>query len=171
MHNQGFDRLIMAMDEVAADIDESVIMQVGSASIKPTHAEWFKFADGERMDELIAAARVVVAHAGAGTIITTFRHRKPLVVVPRRRAHNEHIDDHQIDLAQALAAQGKLYFVDEPTLATLLEGISEAERLHLHENNSLRLAAAVSKILTANAAAATEERSQPTRKRKPNISS
>ena len=98
------------MDEVARKIHEPVIMQIGSASVNPVNAEWFRFADTNRVNELIASARVIVAHAGAGTIIGAFRYRKPLVVVPRRATHNEHIDDHQIDLAQALAG-GRQEFV------------------------------------------------------------
>jgi beta-1,4-N-acetylglucosaminyltransferase len=171
MHNQGFDRLISAMDEVAANTDEQVVMQIGSASLEPTHAEWFHFADGERVSELIDSARIVVAHAGAGTIITTFKRGRPLIVVPRLSAHGEHIDDHQLDLAEALAAQGKVCLVTEPTLLTLQEAISQAEHLGVHQNSSHRLAAAVSKILKKKSSVEEEDSSLLGDSRKTNVSS
>lgn len=147
MHHQGFDRLISAMDELAAEINEEIIMQIGAAAHEPANAKWFRFADSERVDALMAAARVVVAHAGAGTIIGAFRHRRPVVVVPRRAAFNEHVDDHQLDLAQALASEGKVALVIDPRRSTLLAAIEKAMYLRAHENASQRLAAAVSNIL------------------------
>ncbi len=170
MHHQGFDRLISAMDAVAESLDEPVIMQIGAASYEPTHAEWFRFADGKKVDELIASARVVVGHAGSGTIITSFRYQRPLIVVPRRAMHNEHVDDHQLDLAQALAEQGKIYIVSEPTRDTLLEGISQAKHLRMHKKDGRRLAAAVSAILregTAQLDAGTNSHQSARRKTSP----
>lgn len=170
MHHQGFDRLIAAMDDVAANTDEQVVMQIGSASYEPRRAEWFRFADGERVNDLIASARMVVAHAGAGTIISAFRYQRPLVVVPRRFEHGEHVDDHQIDLAQALASEGKVCLVLEPTLSALLEGIAQAEHLHPHKQNNQRLSAAVADILSRDSAAGNEDNSQLNESRNAGVS-
>lgn len=170
MHHQGFDRLIAAMDDVAANTDERIVMQIGSASYEPARAEWFRFADGAKVDSLIASARVVVAHAGAGTIIGAFRHQRPLVVVPRRFEHGEHVDDHQIDLAQALASEGKVSLVLEPTVDTLLEGFTQAEHLRPHTKNNQKLAAAVSGILSGKTAVENEDNAQLNESRKTGIS-
>lgn len=129
MHHQGFDRLIKAMDELAGLVEEPVVMQIGSAKYEPVHAEWFRFAPQKQVDELCGAARIIVGHAGAGTILSAFHNNRPVVIVPRRFSHQEHVDDHQLDLAHALSRQNKVILVDEPTAQTLQEGICRAEHL------------------------------------------
>ena len=50
-------------------------------------------------------ARVVVTHGG-DTVLEAVALGLPVVLVPRRRAYHEHIDDHQVELAEALAQRG-----------------------------------------------------------------
>lgn len=129
MHHQGFDRLIKAMDELAGLVEEPVVMQIGSTKYEPVHAEWFRFAPQKQVDELCGSARVIVGHAGAGTVLSAFHYGRPVVIVPRRFPYQEHVDDHQLDLAQALSSQNKVILVDEPTVQTLRDGICRAEQL------------------------------------------
>lgn len=147
MHHQGFERLIMAMDEVADQIDETIIMQIGASTYEPVKAEWFRFADQDRIEDLTATARVVVGHAGAGTVISAFRYKRPIVIVPRRSNHSEHVDDHQVELAQALADEGKVVMIEGPTAQSLREGIVQAVELRPHTQRGSRLAAAITTIL------------------------
>ncbi len=59
--------------------------------------------------DLMAHARasdVVVTHAGAGTVLDLLRMGICPVVVPRRRARGEHVDDHQTELAHLLRRRG-----------------------------------------------------------------
>ncbi|MBN1993410.1 MAG: beta-1,4-galactosyltransferase [Anaerolineae bacterium] len=118
-HNQGFDRLVQAADELAAELDERVIIQRGSSTYRPKHAEYFDFATSQRMVELTQAARIIVMHAAAGAIITALRQGKPLVVVPRLKQFGEVVDDHQQQLATALQARGQAVVVTEPSISTL----------------------------------------------------
>jgi hypothetical protein len=71
----------------------------------------------------------MVGHAGAGTVIAAMQHRSGLVLVPRRVAHREHVDDHQVELARTLAAAGKAIAVEHPTPDALLSGIEAASHL------------------------------------------
>jgi UDP-N-acetylglucosamine transferase subunit ALG13 len=84
-HNHGFDRLVKAMDELAAEVDEPVMVQYGSSVYVPRHAEHFQWTSGQRMEQLSQAARVIVTHAAAGSILVALLREKPLVVVPRLR--------------------------------------------------------------------------------------
>jgi UDP-N-acetylglucosamine transferase subunit ALG13 len=104
-HNQNFDRLIRAADELAARTDEKVLIQRGVSEYCPSHAEWFDWAAPREMEKWIESARCIVAQAGAGTIISVLKRGKPLVVIPRLRSFHEHHDDHQVELASALHAQ------------------------------------------------------------------
>jgi UDP-N-acetylglucosamine transferase subunit ALG13 len=74
------------------------------------------------------AARIVVAHAAAGTVIIALRHGKPLIVAPRLQRYGEVLDDHQLQLAAALAATGQAITVTEPTPAALRIAIEQTTR-------------------------------------------
>jgi UDP-N-acetylglucosamine transferase subunit ALG13 len=147
MHHQGFERLIRGMDEVARRTEEPVVMQIGASSYEPAHAEWFRFDEQARVEKLSAAASVIVSHAGAGTIISAFRHRRPLVVVPRRSGQGEHVDDHQLELARALSAEGKVISVEDPTADALDQAIARAGSLRRHQQQGSQLASAVARYL------------------------
>lgn len=105
MHTQSFHRLIQAMDDYAATTSEQVVMQIGHSSYIPRHCEWFQFASYQEMQRWSKEARVVVSH-GATSILTALQQGTPVVAVPRERRFNEHIDDHQVEFAEALAAAG-----------------------------------------------------------------
>jgi UDP-N-acetylglucosamine transferase subunit ALG13 len=103
-----FERLIKEMDEIAGRTDEEVIMQIGETAYEPKNATYFKFASREEMDGLYEAARVVVCHAGVGSIFTALDHGKPVIAVPRRKKYGEHVDDHQLEIARELEKEGAI---------------------------------------------------------------
>jgi len=114
------------MDKVAAEIDERVIIQRGSSSYVPQHAEHFQWKSSQQMEQLIEEARIVIGHAGAGTIILTLLKRKPLIVVPRLKQYREHFDDHQLQLARAMEIEGKAIIVRNPTGEIMRGAIEKA---------------------------------------------
>jgi len=122
-HSQGFDRLVHAVDSLAARSKEEFIIQIGDASSKPKYAKWFTHRSEKEMGELYRRARVVISHAGAGSIISALRYKKPLIVVPRLKKFGEHIDDHQKELANAVSEAG---------LATALLDITNLEESIKH---------------------------------------
>jgi beta-1,4-N-acetylglucosaminyltransferase len=134
-HNQGFNRLVGPMDELAADLDERVVIQRGSSTYEPQYAEHFQWTTSQRMEQLTEEARIVVAHAAAGVIILALRYDKPLVVIPRLRRFGEHADDHQQQLAKALEAEGKVIVVHNPSVVALQEAIGQAVRHEGPRNN------------------------------------
>ena len=107
----GFDRLIKEMDEIAGRVGEEVIMQIGETTYEPKNARYFRFASKEEMDGLYVDARVVVCHAGVGSILTALEYGKPVIAVPRRKKYGEHIDDHQLDISGELEKQGRITVV------------------------------------------------------------
>lgn len=101
-----FPRLVDAMDEIARDSGEDVVIQTGMAQRNPQYARHFAFAPREEIHELIRQSRVVVTHAGIGSVIDVLRAGRPLVVVPRLKRYGEHNNDHQLDLAEAIVRRG-----------------------------------------------------------------
>jgi beta-1,4-N-acetylglucosaminyltransferase len=55
-------------------------------------------------------AHLILSHAGAGTVMEALRYHKPLVVVINTLL----MDNHQTELARAMAQQRHLYVVEEP---------------------------------------------------------
>ena len=103
-HYQGFERLVKKMDEIAGRIDEEVVMQIGHTDYEPVNAKFFDFLESfEEIERLNREARVVVSHAGAGSILTALEQRVPVIVVPRLKKFNEHMDDHQLEIAEAMS--------------------------------------------------------------------
>lgn len=104
-----FDRLIVAVDEWAgAAPGREVFAQIGPTRIRPRHIEHAQFVSPAECNERMYAAKVVVAHAGMGTILTALEIGKPLLVVPRRAALGEHRNDHQLATAKRFAELGKV---------------------------------------------------------------
>lgn len=113
-HAQPFNRLLEAVDRWAAGKKSvTVFAQIGYSTYTPQHMEFKKFLSDQEYEKQMGLADVVISHAGAGTILHALTKQKPLIVVPRLKQFNEHTDDHQIDLAQALEKRGHCVFVKE----------------------------------------------------------
>lgn len=101
-----FPRLIQAMDAIARDTGEQVVIQRGMSKLRPAHCAWFDFWPQEDVMALQRHARVVVAHAGIGVTLDALHARRPLILVPREKARGEHMNDHQRDIAEAMERRG-----------------------------------------------------------------
>ncbi len=54
----------------------------------------------------LGEADLVVAHAGVGSALAALEASRCPLLVPRRKRHGEHVDDHQIQVARELARRG-----------------------------------------------------------------
>jgi UDP-N-acetylglucosamine transferase subunit ALG13 len=134
----GFDRLIREMDEIAGGIAEEVIMQIGETAYESKNARYFRFASAEKMDQLYEDARVVVCHAGVGSILTALEHGKPIIAVPRRKKYGEHVDDHQLDIAGEMEKEGRITVVcDVGELEDVLMNASTNSAVKVEKDNRL----------------------------------
>lgn len=114
-----FTRLVKAMNTLALKLDEQVVAQVGPDPDIGTYGNLtiHPKLTPQMFEKLFTEARVIVAHAGIGTILSAQRHQKPLVIVPRRFDLGEHRNDHQSATARELEKRIKLCVVwDENTL-------------------------------------------------------
>ncbi len=114
-HPVPFDRLISAMDEIAGQINEEVVIQHGESKLEIKHARSIKYAGFEENEELIKSARLVIAHAGVGTILDCRRLEKQLIIIPRRMGLGESYDDHQFEIANAVSASKSAIMINDVT--------------------------------------------------------
>ena len=110
-NEQPFDRLVSA----AAGLDglESLVVQHGSSRVPHGRGEWLDFVSFEELSERMRAARVVVCHAGVGSIMLARRCGKRPIVVPRRLHLGEAVDDHQLPIARRLDANGVVTLLED----------------------------------------------------------
>jgi UDP-N-acetylglucosamine transferase subunit ALG13/SAM-dependent methyltransferase len=148
-HHQGFDRLVQAADELALQSGEEVVIQRGVSSCQPKYARYFDFTSMQEMLEWMDKARVVVAQAGAGTIITAMKRGKPLVLSPRLKQYGENYNDHQVELAAALGRDGRAVLAMELSGPALHKAIEQATRLEQQVGRSAGLVEALRQQMTA----------------------
>jgi len=99
---RSFDRLLRKVDEIAPLIPEEMIVQRGYSNYLLRNTKQFDFVSMKEAGEHIRKSRLVVAHAGIGTVILCKKHGIPLILFPRRAHHGEHMNDHQMEIAKAL---------------------------------------------------------------------
>jgi UDP-N-acetylglucosamine transferase subunit ALG13 len=79
----------------------------------------------ETLAELIREARVVITHAGVGSILLALTNGKRPLVVPRLRAFGETVDDHQLESARRFDQVGLVRLVEDP--AGLTDAVRRAD--------------------------------------------
>ncbi len=124
-HEFSFKRLVQAGDDLAARIQERITIQRGHTPYLPSFAESFEWATGREIEAWMQEARVVITHAGAGSILQALKLGKPLIIVPRLKKYNESYNDHQRQLAIALHRRGRAVMLEEVNPDTLLEAIEQ----------------------------------------------
>ena len=93
-----FERLINALSRYQRNSGETVVAQTLSNKKWPgldTHRILRK----DAFDRAISEARIIVSHAGVGSLLAAKVAKKPIIVLPRRRELREHRNDHQLDTA------------------------------------------------------------------------
>lgn len=120
---RGFERLVHQMDLIAGELEEQVMMQIGSTDYEPRNCDYSRFIPRDDMKKLYADARVVVCHAGTGSILTALEHNKPLILVPRLRKYGEVFDDHQLEIARDMESRGITVVYDISNLQSAVENV------------------------------------------------
>ena len=108
-----FDRMIRWMDAWAAGQQEEIVAQIGAGDYEPRHMTWVRKLDRPAYAAAIRRARLVVAHAGVGSIVTAGELCRPIVVLPRRAHLGEHTSDHQVETVGWLRARPWVHVADD----------------------------------------------------------
>jgi len=117
-----FDRLIRMLDEIAPQLDEEIVAQVNGSGYLPRHINTIDMLPPDEFDRLFISARLIVAHAGIGTIITAMQQQKPIIIFPRIAALGEHRNEHQLATAEKMKEAGWVYVANtKEELSELLQ--------------------------------------------------
>ena len=117
-----FARLVEWVDHwAAAHLDIPCFIQHGSAPA-PRHANGAAYVGADELRSTVAAADVIVGHAGPGTIIDALEAGRVPVVLPRLARFGEVVDDHQVAFGRLMHERGRAVCVeDEQALAAAID--------------------------------------------------
>jgi UDP-N-acetylglucosamine transferase subunit ALG13 len=115
-----FDRLVRGAGTLAGR--DELVVQHGPSRLRPAGATCLDFLPFDRLAEHVRLASTVVTHGGVGSILVALANGKRPIVVPRRKAFREAVDDHQVECAARFARAGLVRVVDDPAeLAAALD--------------------------------------------------
>lgn len=104
-----FDRLIRMIDELAPELDMPVFAQTGVGTYEPKNVRWQNNIAPVEFEAIVQDCKVMVAHAGIGTVLKAYQYVKPLILVSRRAAFGEHRNDHQLATISQLRGRVGIY--------------------------------------------------------------
>ena len=112
---QSFDRLFNLIRNSKELKKEELVVQRGYTKCNNSkRIKAFDFIPLNQMEDYISKADLVISHGGVGTIFSAIKKGKKVIAVPRLAKYGEHINDHQIEICEALEKEGYiLYYKDE----------------------------------------------------------
>jgi len=124
-----FNRLLREVDRLIEQkkIDEEVFAQIGHSDYKPKNYDAVDFLDKDIFERKVSDCDMLITHSGVGSIISGINKGKPVIVVPRLKKYNEHVDDHQLEIAKAFSQKNYVMMCSE---INDLEKIIEEARVH-----------------------------------------
>lgn len=109
-----FDRLLIGLDGWAAmNPGIPIIAQKGATKQRFRYIETVSHLSQAAFRDHFSAARLVVGHAGMGTILSAAELGKPLILMPRRAKFGEHRNDHQQDTLREMARLSNIAVVED----------------------------------------------------------
>jgi UDP-N-acetylglucosamine transferase subunit ALG13 len=123
-HHQPFDRLLRAANDVGRELGELVVAQVGPSALALPHCVIHRSFAPDELDRRMTEARVVVIHAGTSSFLAARALGRRPIVVPRRRAFGEQVDDHQVDFRASLLP-GEAVVAEPETLLAAVRSFTE----------------------------------------------
>lgn len=122
MEDYAFPRLVERVHTLLPP-EAEVLWQLGCTRVPGLALEAHESLPEDALRRAIAAADLVIAHAGCGSALTAMEAGRMPLLVPRRAAHRENVDDHQVQLAAELSGRGLAVVreVEELDRAALLE--------------------------------------------------
>lgn len=109
MVEKKFTRIFKTVDELCEEgiLDgKNVIAQVGFDNYSSKYYKCFDMIADEDFKRIIGESDLIIAHAGTGTVISSIKQGKKVIIFPRMAQYDEHYDDHQLELAELFTKQG-----------------------------------------------------------------
>lgn len=138
-----FERMVCAAEGLAVELpEEEIFVQIGNHPREPEGCRFERWMPFEALSRHIAEARLVVSHAGAGTILTCHQFGRKPIVLAREAARGEHQDDHQRQLVRRMVERRGIFLAKDETelRERILATPEEATRLAARDDRPPALA-------------------------------
>lgn len=91
-----FARLTRATNRIAGENNLKIFAQTAEPDANYPHLEHQAFLNPNEYETILSKARILVGHAGIGTILTAKKYQLPVILFPRSAKLGEHRNDHQL---------------------------------------------------------------------------
>lgn len=125
-----FDRFVKIIDGIAAELSEEVVVQAFRDKYEPRNVKVVDFLPPDEFGDIFNKARLIVAHAGMGTIISAMKQCKPIIIFPRIASLGEHRNEHQMATARQMERMGYAYVAYNEQHLRLLMLSNDLKPLH-----------------------------------------
>lgn len=140
MVEKKFTRLFKVIDELCDEgvLDgKQIIAQVGFDAYQSPNYRCFDMIADEQFKQMIEESDLIIAHAGTGTVISSIKKGKKVIIFPRMAKFDEHYDDHQLELAELFTKQGYvLQATDKNELKMCIHNLDSFEPIPFVSNNA-----------------------------------
>lgn len=129
-----FNRLLEEIDSLIDDgtIKDDVFAQIGYSTYKPRNYNSSNFLSQQDFNSKIKSCDIFITHGGVGAIHNGLSLKKKVIIYPRLAKYNEHVDDHQIEIATKYVELGFcLGVVGEMSLKDCILSINDF-KTHYH---------------------------------------
>jgi UDP-N-acetylglucosamine transferase subunit ALG13 len=93
--------------------DENIVVQAGWTEYKDDRLNIHQFLPYRELDKLYDEADIILTHGGTASIISGLEKNKSVIIVPRLKKFNEHIDDHQLEISKKLYELGYVEIIHD----------------------------------------------------------
>lgn len=147
-NDKPFDRLLQACEKL--QLNEEIIVQAGETKFESSQMKVFDLIPFDEFDRLMDQARIVITHAGVGTILSALKKRKKVIACARLAKYGEHVNDHQIEIMEQFEKDG--YLIAMRDFSTLPQLIEECERFEprIYESSTDKVIAEIRNFIQQN---------------------
>ena len=106
--NNSFVRLLEAIQKNIDNgvITDEVIVQAGFTKFESKEMKIVSLIDKNELSKLQDKADLIITHGGIGSIISSLKKGKKVIVVPRLKKYDEHVNNHQLQIARRFEQEG-----------------------------------------------------------------
>lgn len=136
-----FPRMFESLEAIASATSDEIIAQTADSNLELSGITTRDFLGPAAYGEYFLRARVVVSHAGIGTVLMAISQQKPLIIMPRRVSLGEHRNDHQMATAKALSERRGIYIVhttEEMEAVLTRDDLEPAQDIRTSQNTDLQ---------------------------------
>src|SRR3990167_1519420 len=110
---QHFTRFLNLIHKQLACLPRPILIQHGHTPFESNDCDLIDFINMDQFCYYVEHAEILLLHAGAGSILHSLRAGKCPIIMPRQAKYKEHVNDHQVDFAQALSEEGKVILIQD----------------------------------------------------------